>query len=513
MKLKLFYSHAWADKAGARVKQLLVFLQKDYEVWLDKKHIDLGDHINDTVAAGIDACDIFICVWSSQAYNSVGVQFEIDRAVKLKKPILVLLIEKFDIDKSPHLSGKEYVDFSGDDLQFDPQVVYLQNYLLRKSLAKMQGASSQDNQQQVQKLVEKTESLKGVLNELEDIKKRQDMKASGNDHSNVYIQETMKAFDKTLTGQSDNEKILQAFSESIKDISAKYPLKKDDLLKKHLTLETILKVDPDGSVPQLSQLRDVLASDIAIKNKVEKTSVSKPGTQLLQNEDMVLVKLYKENVETTRLLVFAKVKSPFGSIPGLDFLSSISTAAADFEMSYITGSPAILEKLYTAAKASGKDDLQTLVCILIRNITPENMEKATAAKAIAAFMPYAYIINNTARLLVQAGAIKQEEISFSLLSSFGVDKVSKFFFQEGWKEKSEKFLEMVKDNFGIEDKNLSWMKTAAAVIGVVLVADALTDSGSGDTGTVSTTVTGTEPIYFEDKMAAMGFIVPASVQY
>ena len=49
MKLKLFYSHAWADKAGARVKQLLVFLQKDYDVWLDKKHIDLGDHINDTV--------------------------------------------------------------------------------------------------------------------------------------------------------------------------------------------------------------------------------------------------------------------------------------------------------------------------------------------------------------------------------------------------------------------------------------------------------------------------------
>ncbi len=517
MQLKLFYSHAWADKSGARVKQLLVFLQKDYDVWLDKKHIDLGDHINETVAAGIDACDIFICVWSSQAYNSGGVQFEIDRAVKLKKPILMLLIEKFDIDKSPHLSGKEYVDFSSDDLQFDTQVVYLQNYLLRKSLAKMQGTSLQDNQQQVEKLVEKTESLKGVLNELEDIKKRQDMKASGNDHSNVYIQETMKAFDKTLTGQSDSEKILKAFSESIKDISAKYPLKKDDVLKKQLTLKTILKVDPDGSVPQLSQLRDVLTNDIATQNAaqntVPKASVSKPGTQLLQNEDMLLVKLYKDNVETTRQLVLAKAKSPFGSIPGLDFLSSISTAAADFEMSYITGSPSILEKLYTAAKASGKDDLQTLVCILIRNITPENMEKAAAAKAIAAFMPYAYIINNTARLLVQAGAIKQEEISFSLLSSFGVDKVSKLFFKEGWKEKSEKFLEMVKDNFGIEDKNLSWMKTAAAVIGVVLVADALTDSGSGDTSSVSTTVTGTEPIYFEDKMAAMGFSVPSSVQY
>ena len=513
MQLKLFYSHAWADKAGARVKKLLVFLQKDDEVWLDKKQIDLGDHINDRVAAGIDACDIFICIWSSQAFKSIGVQYEIDMAVKLKRPILVLLIEKFDIDHSPHLSGKEYVDFSGDDLQFDTQLVYLQNYLLRKRLAKMKGGSLQDNQRQVEMLVEKTELLKGLLNEVEDIKKRQDMMASGNDHSNVYIQETMKAFDKTLTSQSDEEKILQAFSESIKDISSKYPLKKDDVLKKQLTLETILKVDPDGSVPQLSQLRDVLTNDIAIQNTLQKTSVSKPGTQFLQNEDMLLVKLYKENVETTRQLVLAKAKSPFALIPALGFLSSVSTAAADFEMSYITGSPAILEKLYTVAKASNKNELQTLVCILIRNITHENMEKATASKAIAAFMPYAYIINNTARLLVQAGAIKQDEISFSLLSSFGVDKVSKFFFRQDWKEKSEKFLDIVKDNFGIEDKNLKWMKTAAAVIGVVLVADVLTDSGAADTGTISPLSTGTEPIYFEDKMAAMGFSVPSSIQY
>ena len=58
MLLKLFYSHAWADKAGARVKQLLVILQKDYEVWLDKKQIDLGDHIDETVAAGFVRQDL-----------------------------------------------------------------------------------------------------------------------------------------------------------------------------------------------------------------------------------------------------------------------------------------------------------------------------------------------------------------------------------------------------------------------------------------------------------------------
>ena len=32
MNLKLFYSYAWADKAGAKVKKLLLFLQKSYDV-------------------------------------------------------------------------------------------------------------------------------------------------------------------------------------------------------------------------------------------------------------------------------------------------------------------------------------------------------------------------------------------------------------------------------------------------------------------------------------------------
>lgn len=54
MKPKLFFSHAWADKAGAKVKKLLLFLQESNEVWLDKKQIDLGTHINDTVAEGIE---------------------------------------------------------------------------------------------------------------------------------------------------------------------------------------------------------------------------------------------------------------------------------------------------------------------------------------------------------------------------------------------------------------------------------------------------------------------------
>ena len=135
-------------------------------------------------------------------------------------------------------------------------------------------------------------------------------------------------------------------------------------------------------------------------------------------------------------------------------------------------------------------------------------------------MPYAYLINNTARLLVQVKALDAEKISYSLISSIGLDKVSKLFFTDDWKEKAEQFLDMVKNNFGIEDKNLNWLKVAATVIGVAVVAEGVGGlfDGSGDDstaggGTAVDAAASQKPVYFEDKMAAAGISMPNTVQY
>ena len=512
MKLKLFFSHAWNDKQGSAIKKLLLLLQKEYEVWLDKKQIDIGDHIDDTVAKGIEACDIFVIIWSKQAHESKGVSFEIEAAAKMQKPILILMIEKFDIAHSQWLNGREYIDFSGDDAQFQISEINLQNFLLRKSLAKMQASQNQHIQHETADLTAQTNAVQDVLYELEDINKRQILKASGNDHSDIYIQSTMNAFDKTLHGEAAETKIMEMFSERIKEISAAYPMQKDDDIKKQLTLEAIIKIDPDRKVQRLCELRDLLAGATAPGSiTIQQEPVVPNNTVTLQNEHLVLVELYMQTVEATRQQVLAKEKSRFSSIPALSFLSSITTAATDFEMSYITNSPAILQKLYTVAAATDNMELQTLVSILIQHISPDSLKKAADKKDITAYLPYAYLINNTARLLVQAGALREDQVSFSLLSSFGIDKISKFLFQDGWKEKAEQFLDIVKNNFGIRDKNLDWVKAAAAVIGVVLVADAIAGSDSNDSNPGNNQTSG--PVYFEDQMAAKGFSVPSSVQY
>lgn len=245
MNLKIFYSHAWNDKAGAKVKKLLLLLQKDYDVWLDKKQIDNGDHINDTVAKGIEACHIFINVWSKNAHNSKGVLFELETAATLNKPMLALRIDDFDINVCPQLAGKEYIDFSGDAANFAKQEVYLSNFLLRKKIELLKKHSAGAASEKIIVALErKLESLQDLLIEVEDISKRQQLGASGNDDSDVYIQSSLHAFEKTLDEADDDSQLMKQFAARMKEISASYPLKKDDAIKKSLALKAVIAIEP-----------------------------------------------------------------------------------------------------------------------------------------------------------------------------------------------------------------------------------------------------------------------------
>jgi len=510
MKLKLFFSHAWADKAGAKVKKLLLLVQNNYEVWLDKKQIDIGNHINDIVAKGIEDCDIFICVWSRNAYDSKGVLFELETASKLNKPILILKIEDFDTAHSPFLAGKEYIDFSGDDVTFKQQEIYLENFLLRKKIELFeQHFSSPGDKATLDELAKKSESLQDVLIELEDTIKRQQLKVSGNDASDVYIQSSLNAFEKTLDDDEEG-KLMMVFSAKMKAISQQYPLKQDDSLKKQLAIKAIEETDPAGKNKNLAELKTALEQEMGLK-KNELTQSPTVSSQQLQKEEELLT-AFKNSVEKTRQVVLDRSKSAFEAIPVLNFLSPVNKASLEFEMSYITGSPVILEKMYAIALQSPNRELRMLLAVLIQHLDKDALQKAEDTKQIKSYMPYAYLINNTARLLVQAKALSANDISYSLVSSTGLDKLSKFFFKEDWKEKAEKFLDMIKTNYGIEDKNLNWIKVAATVIGVALVGDGIaalgTTAGNNDVST-----TGNKPVYFEDKMASMGISMPNTVQY
>lgn len=513
MNLKIFYSHAWNDKAGAKVKKLLLLLQKDYEVWLDKKQIDNGDHINDTVARGIAGCDIFINVWSKNAHYSKGVLFELETAAKLNKPMLALRIDDFDINVCPQLTGKEYIDFSGDDASFTRQQVYLTNFLLRKKIELFKkhsaGAASEKI---ILELEKKLSSLQDILIEVEDSTKRQQLGASGNDDSDVYIQSSLNAFEKSLDDTDDDSQMMKLFAARMKEISASHPLKKDDAIKKSLALKAVTAIDPAGKNKRLNELKIFLQQDADVLN-VNTPAAVPAVASVVNSNDAALVAAYKNSVAKTKNIVLQKSKTGLEDIPFLNLLSSLSKELTELEMSYVTNSPAVLEKMYEAAVNSADKELQGIVTILIRHIKPEDLLQCEAAQKVNAYNHYAYLINNTARLLVQAKALKEETVSYSLVSSTGLDKISKIFFKDDWKEKAEQFLDTVKNNYGIKDKNLQWLTAAATIIGVALIADGVADSFEGDAASGSVAAGSNSPVYFEDKMAAMGFDVPNTVQW
>jgi hypothetical protein len=502
MKLTLFFSHAWNDKAGSKVKKLLLLLQKNYDVWLDKKEIELGNHINHTVAEGIQSCDIFISVWSRHANASAGVLFELNCAYQLKKPFLIFKIDDCSIDNSPFLTGREYVDFSGDDSSFDTQWVYANNHLMKASIAKLQQAlASSSEKDAALQLTQEANQLQQVLVAVEDHQKRQAMGASGNDHSDIYIQDTLQQFSQTL---KDEDSILKEFAARMSAISAKYPLQQDNDKKLQLTFDYIVELDPHESIEKLRNLKTSLKKQLSVAN--HKMEIVASERQQIDEFKKVVMQLKTAAIEESS-------KSTFYKLPYVKLFAPVKDAAFEMTLTYITKCPSILELMHAKAHERKNKELKALLALIIGFIKTEDLKMALQKNQIKLLLPQAYLINNATRLLVQAHVFTAEEVSFSLVSSVGIDKLTHLLFSKEWKTNIDKFLSMIQSNYGIKDNNLQWIKVAAGIISLGVMADGLDlldgSDASIDTGTSSAAASP----YWEDRMAGMGVSVNTNPIY
>src|SRR5690349_25014016 len=93
MQLKLFFSHAWADKESGTLKFLQNRLRSSYDCWIDKQQIGIGENITEEIEKGIKGCDVYLIAWSKAAEESKAVQSELELARKLDKPMIVCVID------------------------------------------------------------------------------------------------------------------------------------------------------------------------------------------------------------------------------------------------------------------------------------------------------------------------------------------------------------------------------------------------------------------------------------
>ena len=82
--MKIFISHSWNDKSLATgVNETL---QKDgHEVWYDIHQLVPGDEIQPVIDVYIKKCDVVVLIWSLFAFDSAGVDAEIQTTKKWAK--------------------------------------------------------------------------------------------------------------------------------------------------------------------------------------------------------------------------------------------------------------------------------------------------------------------------------------------------------------------------------------------------------------------------------------------
>jgi hypothetical protein len=247
MALKIFFSHAWADKAEANVKTLMTDLKRNYDLWLDRYEIDLGDNINHVIEQAITDSDVVIVAWSRNASKSKHVLAELKIAEKYNKPVIPCIIDGFLNSKSKYIKDREWVEIKGNP-KFDiPQLTILGNYLVTKQLQKLERSNtSAEIQQQIDELKEKQRANSKLIMELEDIHHRQKIGASGNESGNVYLGSALDEAINVASQSSGSDKV-KLFFERMLEINKKYPGKEHNDMKVEYISQTIKELDPDGT--------------------------------------------------------------------------------------------------------------------------------------------------------------------------------------------------------------------------------------------------------------------------
>jgi len=109
-KVFILYSHDDKEFVG-KLRQDLEKLS--YNTFTDADVLKVGDRISDVIDNTIDKSDLIIYVISSNTQKSSFVKRELEKAIKLKKKILPLIISK-ESEIPRELTGILYADFTED---------------------------------------------------------------------------------------------------------------------------------------------------------------------------------------------------------------------------------------------------------------------------------------------------------------------------------------------------------------------------------------------------------------
>jgi hypothetical protein len=310
MSLKIFFSHAWKDKAEANVKILMNELRKveNYDVWLDRYEIQLGENINSVIEKAIEECDVIIVAWSRNANESKHVLEELKFAHAYQKPIVPCIIDGYLHTDNEYIAGLEWIEVKGNHKHDLPQLAILRDYLISLDLKKTSERIHDEETQQLYQDVEKKHKVtSNLMKELEDIHHRQKMGVSGNEASDVFVQSALtEAIN--VANMNSNSKI-QEFFVRMMEATQKFPGPENNETKVNYLMQTIVDLDPDGTDIQFQKFYQGALETFGLMTG-NTTALTNPKEVAAKNE---VTKDVEENSEAGREMQEMAEELPSGS--------------------------------------------------------------------------------------------------------------------------------------------------------------------------------------------------------
>jgi hypothetical protein len=114
--MKLFISHS-LSQTDSYIAAILVrqAQAKGITAYTTQQSASLGQSLNDLTLQAIQTSDIVVAIISRDSYESVNVQYELEFAASLNRPVLALVEHGALVQ--PEIAGLQYVEFTRHNLQ------------------------------------------------------------------------------------------------------------------------------------------------------------------------------------------------------------------------------------------------------------------------------------------------------------------------------------------------------------------------------------------------------------
>jgi TIR domain len=492
--MKIFISHSWNDKSLAtRINEVL---EKDgHEVWFDIHQLVPGDDIQAVIDVYIKKCDVVLLIWSLFAFDSAGVDAEVQTSKRLGKRIIPL-----QKDATPLAHHKELKGLLG--IPFDDTETGM--LLLQRALLMLMAGDTYKEAPWFKEAFDNVVDLGGYLN-----------------YVNTY----------RLKVNKNDDGYKEEWAARIEELN-----KKNELIRQHLMpaaedkmqqLQAIMKELEQGNVPLgklnewkqwcasnesfqpelMKKLQEFIDNDIkrlqqggAPVSTLDVTSAEKTINRLRNAIDHKRKEAKKDLSDT--------IKKYGGFLMGEKTINSI----VDGYLNYVTKCPQLLKELLNEAKLSEYVAVKETVVILARYLESQDHNLEMRKKNLEGYFDDAYLINHTIKLLIEADLVAKNSFSLDFVSINIVEQYVSFVLNTQTKMKLDEILKEVRKTIGLKKKEINWGQVAAVVLGIAAVGAGAeymgglqegesipADAGSGE---VAGSDSAKSP-FWEDRMAEM----------